>query len=236
MGAGMVQASQVQLQTPRDEEEEEHGRSQVSGRAGCGPRTLTSRWRRSGKCGSTSAFVLTGLGAGPAWAVLREVVRRTPGVAGRGLETWHFCPGFDRCLLSASCPCPPSRPRMLVLFAKHPPVLVLCCLQSASRSMPRRRPGNLGFGAFVGNTVFSVKIRRPATPGKLHQRLCSRGDLRSLIFTFYETILQRHSWLLPEAAPKGRKVCCPGLHSRHRLEPMLPSLSFRCRLSQLRTD
>lgn len=99
----MVQAPQVQLQTPRDEEEEEHGRSQVSGRAGCGPRALTSRWRRSGKCGSTSAFVLTDLGAGPAWAVLREVVRRTPRVAGRGLETWRFCPGFDRCLLSASC-------------------------------------------------------------------------------------------------------------------------------------
>lgn len=34
VGAGMVQAPQVQLQTPRDEEEEEHGRSQVSGRAG----------------------------------------------------------------------------------------------------------------------------------------------------------------------------------------------------------
>lgn len=211
----MVRTPQVQLQTPRDEEEEKHGRSQVSGRAGCGPRALMSRWRRSGKCRSRSAFVLTGLGAGPAWAVLREVVRRTPRVAGRGLETWYFCPGFDRCLLSASC---------------SPPHAGIVCKASSSYSTllfaerlswyAAPTTGNLEFGAFVGNTVFSVKIRRLATPGEPHRRLlCSRGELRSRIFTFYETVLQRHSWLLHEAAPKGRKVSGPGLHSRHSTEP-----------------
>lgn len=174
----MVQAPQVQLQTPRDEEEEEHGCSQVSGRAGCGPRALTSRWRRSGKFGSTSAFVLTDLGAGPAWAVLREVVRRTPRVAGRGLETWHFCPGFDRCLLSASC----SPPHAGIVCEASSGSSTLLFVELPSPSMPRRRPGNLGFGAFVGNTVFSVKIRRLATPGEPHRRLCALGEICAAVF------------------------------------------------------
>lgn len=162
VGAGMVQAPQVQLQTPRDEEEEEHGRSQVSGRADCGPRALMSRWRRSGKCRSRSAFVLTGLGAGPAWAVLREVVRRTPRVAGRGLETWYFCPGFDRCLLSASC---------------SPPHAGIVCKASSSYSTllfaerlswyAAPTTGNLGFRAFVGNTVSLLKSRTLQPRGNL---------------------------------------------------------------------
>nr|XP_048287187.1 GSK3B-interacting protein isoform X1 [Myodes glareolus] len=101
--------------------------------------------------------------------------------------------------------------------------------------------GNLEFGAFVGNTVFSVKIRRLATPGEPHRRLlCSRGDLRSRIFTFYETVVQRGiagSFMkLPLKAGKSAVLgYIPDTPLSH-LEPVLPSLSSRCRLSQLWTD
>lgn len=152
--------SQVQLQTPRDEEEEGHGRSQVSGRAGCGPWALTSRWRRTGKYGRTSAFGLT-----EAWGRVRPGLSSGKWCAGRrGLQGEDWRLGISVRVLTGAY-CQEVAPRLvLVLFAKHPPGLVLCCLQSASCKMPHRRPGNLGFVEFVGNTVSSVKIRRLATP------------------------------------------------------------------------
>lgn len=86
MGAGVVPAPQVWLQTPQDEEEEEHGSSQVSGRAGGGPWILTSQSRSSGGCWRTPGFGLTG-GSGGGSGLGCPAGSGALGDAGRGLET-----------------------------------------------------------------------------------------------------------------------------------------------------
>lgn len=115
-----------------------------------------------------------GLGAGPAWAVLREVVRR--GMQG---EDWRL--GISvRALTGAYChqvvPPPPSP--LPALFARD---LIVCRLQSA---MPRTR--KLGIGAIAGNSVFSVKFWRFATRqgATSAKTLCPPEALRSGIFIF----------------------------------------------------
>lgn len=156
MGAGVVPAPQVWLQTPRDEEEEEHGSSQVSGRAGCGPWALTSLLRPGGECGRTPGFRLTGV-----WGRVRPGLSCGKWCAGgcrKRTGDWHVCPGFGGCLLSAGCP--PHPHPMPALFAKH---LVVCCLQSAT---PTSR--KLGLRGVCGQHCFLCEILAPPDPPRGH--------------------------------------------------------------------
>lgn len=159
-----------------------------------------------------------GLGAGPAWAVLREVVLRAGAAGCRAMmtgETRRFWPASGRCLLSASCP---------------PPRAGIVCRASSGRSTwlfaERRRPGNLAFG-------FSGKSRRLATPGAEgapQRRLCARREICAAVFLpFRGQPCRGTAASLLRQPLKGREVCCPGLHSRHltlsHLERSIAALS-----------
>lgn len=202
MGAGVVPAPQVWLQTPRDEEEEEHGSSQVSGRAGCGPWALTSQLRPGGECDRTPGFRLTGV-----WGRVRPGLSCGKWCAGgcrKRTGDWHVCPGFGGCLLSAGCP-----PLL-------PPYAGIVCKASSSLLFAERYADvqETWDSGRLQATLFSLLnsgASRPAE-GLPQRRLCALRRLRAAGFLSFRT-LKRRSSLLSRAAPKGPEVCCPELHS-----------------------